>query len=348
MGCRRQNIFKRVATDMREYLPERAEHGGRVRWHRSREMRDEILDFSANMNPYPPDIHWTPDLSALKDYPDDRYEVLKEVIAGTFGRDAAEVTVGNGSVELIRAFCCAMLRPGDAACIEMPTFAEYGVAVRLAGGRCVTGDDSATVRFLCNPNNPTGTLFSRAEVFRVLDAVAGRGGYLFLDEAFIELADPRQSLVDLPHENLFVLRSLTKSFAVPGIRFGYGFGSPELIDRIERVRLPWTVNTFAESFAIEAFRHYDRLEESRKRIAEERAWLSGRLEDLGLVCVPPSANYILVGIPLESGVLSERLLSRGILVRDCRSFGLPRHIRVAVRTREENRQLIEALEACLH
>ncbi|MDI6867143.1 MAG: histidinol-phosphate transaminase [Methanoculleus sp.] len=333
---------------MREYLPERAEHGGRVRWHRSRETTENVVDFSANMNPYPPDIPWTPDLSALKDYPDDRYEELKEVISRTFGRDAAEVTVGNGSVELIRAFCYAVLGPGDAACIETPTFAEYEVAVRLAGGRCVRGDEGATVRFLCNPNNPTGALLSRMEVCRALDTVARHGGYLFLDEAFIELADPRQSLVDLPHENLFVLRSLTKSFAVPGIRFGYGFGNPELIDRIERVRLPWTVNTFAESFAIEAFCHYDLLEESRKRIGEERAWLSRRLEELGLVCAPPSANYILVEIPMESGMLSERLLSRGILVRDCQSFGLPHHIRVAVRTREENRQLIEALEACLH
>ncbi|PKL55084.1 MAG: L-threonine-O-3-phosphate decarboxylase [Methanomicrobiales archaeon HGW-Methanomicrobiales-6] len=331
---------------MRDNLPERAEHGGRVRWHRTRE-KGELLDFSANVNPYPPAIPWCPDPSALKDYPDDRYEALKETIGRTFGRDAAEVAVGNGSVELIRAFCYTLLGPGDTACIAAPTFAEYEMAVRLAGARCTADESGAAVRFLCNPNNPTGKLHSRPEILRLLGEAAGQGAYLFLDEAFIELSDPAQSVADVSDENLFVLRSLTKSFAVPGIRFGYAFGTPELIEKVETVRLPWTVNTFAESFAIEAFRHYDLLEESRQRIARERTWLCSRLDGLGLDYAPPSANYILIAVPMEAEVLVERLLSRGVLVRDCRSFGLPRHIRVAVRTWEENRQLIEALEACL-
>ncbi|WP_243668402.1 aminotransferase class I/II-fold pyridoxal phosphate-dependent enzyme [Methanoculleus chikugoensis] len=177
---------------------------------------------------------------------------LKEEIGRTFGRDAAEVAVGNGSVELIRAFCSAVLGTGDAAYVESPTFAEYGVSVRLAGARCTADENGAAVRFLCNPNNPpTGKLLTRVEVLRLLEGVAGRGACLFLDEAFIELSDPAQSVVDVSHENLFLLRSLTKSFAVPGIRFGYAFGAPELIERVETVRLPWTVNAFAESFAIE-------------------------------------------------------------------------------------------------
>lgn len=331
---------------MRDNLPKRAEHGGRVRWHRTREQ-GELLDFSANVNPYPPEFPWIPDASALKDYPDDRYETLKEEIGKTLGRDAAEIAVGNGSVELIRAFCSAVLRAGDTARIEPPTFAEYEMAVRLAGARSTADDDGAAVWFVCNPNNPTGKLLTRTEVLRLLDDAAGQGTCLFLDEAFIELSDPAQSVVDVSDENLFLLRSLTKSFAVPGIRFGYAFGAPELIEKVETVRLPWTVNTFAESFAIEAFRHYDLLEESRKRIARERAWLCSHLDALDLGYAPPSANYILIEVPLETEVLVERLLSRGILVRDCRSFGLPRHIRVAVRTHEENRQLIEALEACL-
>ncbi|MDV2482045.1 histidinol-phosphate aminotransferase family protein [Methanoculleus sp. Wushi-C6] len=331
---------------MRDNLPERMEHGGRVRWHRTREQ-GRLLDFSANVNPYPPEIPWNPDPSALYDYPDDRYEALKEEIGRAFGRGTDEIAVGNGSVELIRAFCSAVLGRGDAACIVPPTFAEYEMAVRLAGARCTPKEAGAAVRFLCNPNNPTGRLCSREEVLRLLSGTAARGSYLFLDEAFIELADPRQSVVDVRHENLFLLRSLTKSFAVPGIRFGYAFGTPELIARVETVRLPWTVNTFAEAFAIEAFRHYDLLRASRERIAREREWLSAGLESLCLTYEPPSANYILIEIPLPAELLVERLLSRGILVRDCRSFGLPCHIRVAVRTREENRQLIEALEACL-
>ena len=92
------------------------------------------------------------------------------------------------------------------------------------------------------------------------------GGCSFVDEAFIELADPRESLVDVREQPLFVLRSLTKSFAVPGIRFGYGFGDPDLIAKIETARPPWSVNAYAESFALEAFLHLDELETARAYI----------------------------------------------------------------------------------
>lgn len=331
---------------MRKNLPIRVEHGGQIRWHHTR-GRTELLDFSANINPYPPDIHWTPDLSMLKDYPDDRYETLKEEIGRVFGRDASEITVGNGSVELIRAFCTAILKKGDTVCITPPTFAEYEMAALLAGARCSTNSKGATVQFLCNPNNPTGKLHSKTDLISLLEETAKRGTYMFIDEAFIELSDPRQSLADVSAENLFLLRSLTKSFAVPGIRFGYGFGTPELIERVETVRLPWTVNAFAEAFAIEAFRNYDALRDSREAIARERGWLCECLSALGLVYDPPSANYILIEVPIEAELLVDKLLQHDILVRNCRSFGLPHHIRVAVRTHAENRQLIEALETCL-
>ncbi len=337
----------RGAANVRGDLPGRTEHGGTVRWHRTR-GRGELIDFSANLNPYPPDVPWEPDPSILAEYPDDRYEVLKEVIGRTFHRDTAEITVGNGSIELIRAFSLAVLERGDRVMVDRPTFGEYELAARLAGASCTTDESRAAVRFLCNPNNPTGTLLSRSDVCGLLDRASAHGTYLFLDEAFIELADPRQSLVDVRNEHLFLLRSLTKSFAVPGIRFGYGFGDPDLIARVETVRLPWTVNACAESFAIAAFSRYGELERSRDRIARERAWLCEQLTRLGLPYDPPSANYILISLPLEGATMKERLLNHNILVRDCRSFGLKNHIRVAVRTREDNRELVEALQACLH
>ncbi len=187
----------------------------------------------------------------------------------------------------------------------------------------------------------------RGAVTTLLEQTASNGACLFLDEAFIELSDPDQSLVDLRHDDLFLLRSLTKCFAVPGIRFGYGFGEPELIERIETARLPWTVNAFAEAYAIEAFAHYHELKRSREQIAGERRWLCERLGEMNLPYGEPSANYILIALPIAAPVMTEQLLHRGILVRDCSSFGLPKHIRIAVRTHAENLQIIEALEACL-
>jgi threonine-phosphate decarboxylase len=107
------------------------------------------------------------------------------------------------------------------------------------------------------------------------------------------------------------------------------------------------VNAFAEEFALLAFRNYRRLEDSRKRIAVERGWVEVKIRDLGLAPLPSSANFLLIPLGKPASALAARLLEKGILVRDCASFGLPDSIRVAIRTREENERLIEALSACL-
>ena len=143
---------------MRENLPERMEHGGRVRWHCMREG-GELIDFSANINPYPPIIPWTPDPSALKDYPDDRYEALKEVIGSTFGRDAAEITVGNGSVELIRAFCSAVLGEGETAAATTATACRRDVP---PGG--TPGTATASYRSRTYLHGPSASLLIAARV----------------------------------------------------------------------------------------------------------------------------------------------------------------------------------------
>ena len=331
---------------MKREIPVRAVHGGTLLWHRRRSGRP-LLDFSANLNPFPPEIRWKPDPSALSSYPDDRYEVLREVIGRTFHRRPEEIAVGNGSMEIIRVFCQAALSEGDNFSIDHPTFGEYELSARLAGALPVEEPARARVRFICNPNNPTGALLPGDELRSVLREVRARSGLLFLDEAFIELSDPGQSLVDEHDPALFLLRSLTKAFAVPGLRFGYGFGNPDLIARMEVTRPPWAVNTFAEEFAILALRNYHLLEESRRRIRVEREWLEEKLRDLGLQALPSSANFLLVNLEEPASNLAARLLVKGILVRDCDSFGLPESIRIAVRRREENEELTEALAACL-
>jgi len=330
---------------MKREIPGRVVHGGTLLWHRRHSGRP-ILDFSANLNPFPPEIPWDPDPSLLTAYPDDRYEALKEVIGRTFHRAPDEIAVGNGSMEIIRVFCQAALSPGDRFHVRPPTFGEYELSARLAGGTPAGYPAGARVRFLCNPNNPTGVLLPADGARGMLREARAGSGILFLDEAFIELSDPAQSLVHETDPALFLLRSLTKAFAVPGLRFGYGFGDTNLIARMEILRPPWSVNAFAEEFALLAFRNYGRLGESRRRIAEERAWLGGRLRDLGLEPLPSSANFLLVNLREPASGLAARLLEKGILVRDCASFGLPASIRVAVRNREENERLVEALSAC--
>jgi len=325
---------------------EKVIHGGCVIRAR-KQTGAPVLDFSASINPFPPQISFSLSPEDLLHYPDDSYSDLKETIARRFGVSTDEITLGNGSIEILRTFCHAYLSPGDRVAIPTPTFGEYEFSSRLAGALPGTGRD-VKVRFLCNPNNPTGHLLPRDEVFSLLDDHASPGSILFLDEAFMEISDdPAQSLAGTIHPSLFVLRSLTKSFSVPGVRFGYGIGHADIIARLETCRPPWNVSTPAEKVALEAFAHYDDLAISREKIAKEREWLCSALRDLPLRVEPSRTNFLLIHTGKDVGDLCADLLRKGVLVRDCHSFGLPEAIRVAVRTHEENVVLVEALAACM-
>jgi len=333
-----------LAADL---FPERVVHGGIGKWLQEKNHRN-VRDFSASVNPYPPAFTWDCDPEALTRYPDNGFHTLKNAIAHTYHRKPEEICVGNGSIELIRVFCSVLLR-GRKYFFEPPTFGEYDLSARLAGARPASHPAESDVIFVCNPNNPTGVLRSRQELDELLASTAAHGGTLFCDEAFIDLADPGQSMSDVRDPGLFVLHSLTKSFSVPGLRFGFGFGfgDPDLIEKIEITRPPWSVNAYAEAFALEALKHRDELAGSRQLIEKERARLELGIAALGLIPRPSSVNYILIECGRNVANLCGRLESSGILVRDCTSFGLPTHIRIAVRTREENRVLMEALAACL-
>ena len=327
-------------------FPKPVIHGGTGKRERENTGKN-LLDFSASLNPLPPEFAWICAPAELASYPDNEYHRLKECIARAFHRATDEVCVGNGSIELIRVFCSVVL-PKKTYHAGMPTFGEYDLSARLAGAAPATCMDTADVTFACNPNNPTGDLYTRNDMLARARTTAVHHGILFADEAFIELADPGQSVVQDAGESLFVLRSLTKSFAVPGIRFGYGFGDPDLVARIETARPPWSINAYAEAFALTAFAHLDKLEKSRAYIGKEREFLQKKIQDLGLQFHPSQVNYILVDCARDAGPLCADLEKLGILVRDCSSFGLPKSIRVAVRTHEENAQLLEALAACVH
>ncbi len=326
--------------------PKKEVHGGKVK-RCNEKTGDSWLDFSASINPFPPVTSWDFSSIDLSDYPDDGYERLKEVLGRQFRRHTDEIAVGNGSIELIRAFCLATIEKGGRYFIEPPTFGEYAYSAHILGGIPAEFPEDAAIRFICHPNNPTGRLCPRSRIDAGLNICEQKGTMLLVDEAFVELADPKASLVEYRHDRLFLVRSLTKSFSVPGVRFGYGFGSAEFIAQIEAVRPPWSVNVFAEALAIEAMHHYRDLERSRDYIRIERKALSEALTGLNLEVEPSDANYLLVHMPVPANLLCERLYPHRILVRDCSSFGLPSSIRVAVRTGDDNRQLIEAISQCL-
>lgn len=331
-------------------FPQRVIHGGTGKRQREKN-KENVLDFSASVNPFPPQVDWHCDPQDLSGYPDDTYSGLKERIGEVFCRDPREICVGNGSIEIIRVFCAVTLGRTTGPhhfFIEPPTFGEYDLSARLTGAKRTPDQKIADVLFVCNPNNPTGTLLPRAELLKTLETVKNDRGILFCDEAFISLADPKESLVDVRDPHLFVLHSLTKSFAVPGLRIGFGFGDTDLVEKIETARSPWCVNSYAEAFAMEALLHMGELADSRKAITRERNLLISAISDLDLTCYPSSVNFLLVDCGWDVTSLCSALAHKNILVRNCTSFGLPTCIRIAVRTPDENSQLLEALRSCVH
>ncbi len=325
----------------------KAVHGGRGAAEGLHKGK-EILDFSASLNPFPPQLNQNVSLDSIREYPDDQYASLKEIIARHHGRNPEEISVGNGSVEVIRTLCHTILKHGSIVEIPPHTFSEYALSARLAGAE-VSGKTGAQIdlAFICNPDNPSGILTGRDRVLQRLSDVKTRGGILCVDEAFIDLSDPKQSVSDVQDPNLFILCSLTKSFSMAGVRFGYGIGDPGLIAAMEVMRPPWTVNAFAESMAVQAFKKFQELEQSRKYIESERNRICKEVTKLGLTPSKASANYVLLETGEDGSKLTEAMSILGILVRDCTSFGLPSCIRVAIRERKENDRLLEALTLCL-
>jgi threonine-phosphate decarboxylase len=343
-------------------------HGGKARELEQR-LGAMPLDFSANINPLgspPLEKVIQEEMKRIGHYPDNSYAELKAAAAKFVGAAPENIVPGNGSSELIRLFAETVLEDGDLALVPHPTFGEYenqcllmGARVRkvpLAEGRPALRESDlqkAKALFICNPNNPTGDLLGKEEVLSLARQCEREETFLLLDEAFIELSSPEESLAaSAPEmEFLFVMRSLTKSFGVPGLRLGFGVTNPALARIMNLARIPWSVGSLASAAGAFLLGQEEHLEMSRRLIRKELIWLSESLRDLGLDPQKSHVNFILVEISSSgqsSDQLAARLASQGVLVRDCQSFGLGKgYLRVAVRGREENQILVQALERAL-
>ena len=326
-----------------------------------------ILDFSSSISPIGPppsvkarlkkrlDTYWT--------YPDPDSKKLREALQQYTGVAASQIVAGNGATEIIYNFCQAFVS-GTAVLIPVPTFGEYEAASRLHGGKVaffktmnLNHDLAEFTRsipargcvFLCNPNNPTGALVTAKNMKQIIRAAEKKSALVFVDECFIELAtEPDASVSKLVArcKNLLVLRSLTKSFGLAGMRVGYALGSPSIIDTLNRIKIPWNVSGPAQEAARAALAGKSYIGRARRMIRGERAFLQEQISGIeGFACVDTDANFILVRTRLRSATVQRRLLKSGILVRDCSSFrGLAGNfVRIAIRTRGENKKLIRAM-----
>ena len=330
---------------------------------------EEVLDFSSNINPLGTSerVRQAAVAADLAAYPDRDSLLLREALAGRLQVDVGQLMIGNGSTELIHLLARARLRPGGRCLIFAPTFGEYEAAATLAGAQIhrLHATESQSFRwsmeavmdtinevrpelvFLCNPNNPTGVYLRQDDVTRILDAI-GQDGLLLLDEAYAPLADRRRDpgslpLTMFPSDNLAILRSMTKDHAIAGVRLGYLLATPALIEAVRSLQHAWSVNAVAQAAGLAALNDGEHLAEARDVIAASKEFIYEQLGSMSIAFTPSSANFLLVNVGDAVQVRME-LLRRGIAVRDCTSFGLPQHIRIAVRQREECERLIRELQ----
>ena len=329
---------------------------------------DDILDFSVSTNPFgpPPEVREALLGTPLDRYPDTEALSLRRKLSERLGVDEEEIIVGNGSVEILRLFSLAFLREGVKVLILEPTFGEYEVAAKVMGSRVFklfSGEEKEFrheipgvaslieregihVLFICNPNNPTGQYFEPEEIERLLKALGD--GILVVDEAYISFVEgARSSIKLLRRGNLLILRSLTKDYSLAGLRLGYGIAPRDMIKALRKVKPPWNVNAIALRAGEIAIKNEKFLKESMRKVRESSLLLREGFRKLGLKVVPSRAHFFMVRVG-NARRFRERLLRKGMQVRDCSSFGVPSYIRVAPRTIPEGKRLLKAVEEALN
>lgn len=324
---------------------------------------EEVIDFSVCLNPFPPpEIKKALNTVTITRYPDSEATEFRHCLAGKLGISPDNILAGSGTTELIRLIALTYFSSGDSVLIPQPTFGEYEVACRIAGANPVQpwlqaandftpeiAEMVSLIRqcqpraiFLCNPNNPTGKYLPRREMEAVLEVTGD--GLLVIDEAYINFVDGAESAIDLVNRgNAVILRSMTKDFALAGLRLGYAVAGEDIIQNLRRVRPPWNVNAVAQKAGVVALNNADYLEKSRLKIKKAREFLVSEFERLGLEPLPTDTHFFLVRVG-NAGAFHHALLQNRILIRDGTSFGLPGHVRISPRTLPECRKLIAVID----
>ncbi|HXG84203.1 MAG TPA: threonine-phosphate decarboxylase CobD [Pyrinomonadaceae bacterium] len=340
---------------------------------------EELLDFSANINPLGPPTgvlrRLTRDAAnaeLLMRYPEAELKTLRRALSVHAGVEENQIIIGGGAAALIETVTRAVCRKKDKprCLLPVPAFSEYERALLAADFQIVPfalekeenfslaerkfveiiADEKPDLCIVTNPHNPTGALIKRQVLKRIARAAEKTGTILLLDEAFIDYA-PEESLTrDAERfKNLVVLRSLTKFYGIPALRVGYAVSSTGLIKIFANQLSSWSVTTLAANAAEEAVKDFRYAEETLEINRLERKFLSGSLKRIGFRVFPSAANFLFLELPAptDAARLRANLIKQNrIIIRDCSTYaGLEagKFVRVAVRSRQDNELLVKAI-----
>ncbi|MEI6856479.1 threonine-phosphate decarboxylase CobD [Psychrilyobacter sp.] len=347
-------------------------HGGNI-YKLKREKGIEVLDYSANINPLGLSDRLKEavieNLSILEKYPDPDYLEMKKIIADYNGIGIDNIVVGNGATEIMFLYA-KCLKPRKVLIIS-PTFAEYERALKSTDCDVEyfqlredeefilniprlkeTLDETYDLLVVCNPNNPTGKFIKKDTLDDLAKFCLTKDTKILLDEAFIEFVEGNlsESILEYRNENVFIVRALTKFFAIPGLRLGYGITfDSELKEKIESSREPWSVNAIAELATKVLLEDSEYIEKSENWIRKEKEYMYRELCNIeGIKPYKTESNFILVKLinGMEVEEFREKMISLGVLVRNASNFNYldNSYFRLAIKDRENNRKVLRCVE----
>jgi len=349
-------------------------HGG-LAW-----KLNDVEDFSHNLNPFgPPECLARLVSDAVSDvyhYPDDSSSELKEVLAKHFNVNTENVMIGAGSSDIIRMFPNTFLSKGDKALIMRPSFAEYAHQCKVAGASVkellLTEDNDLRIDtdkllenaggvkavYICNPNNPTGRTEKKEKILKIVKECEDRDILVFLDETLLELVPSHKEVSCVEEvkrfENLTVIGSLTKSFAIPGIRIGFGFSSEDAVKAMDKVRMTWNVGCIEQYVASSLIRdHMDHVGKAADMMYNEAKYMHRELNEVGFEVKMTDSFFFFNSLKSTGMSVPEfkyKMLSEKIMIRDCSSFGqeFKDHIRFCVKDRRRNDIFIDAVRKTMN
>ena len=297
-------------------------------------------------------------------YPDGNSTELRNALSKKLGVDPGQLLFGSGTDQVLEIIAQTYINPGDNSIMGYPSFPRYETVIKVMDGEAIevplTGDhridldaflekinDRTKIIWLCNPNNPTGTIVTEEEQRAFIKKVP-KDVLIILDEAYYEYAvggDYPNSIKLLNEfDNLLILRTFSKAYGLAGLRVGYAISNKDIIGYINRVRGPFNTSAAAQVAAIAALNDQDFIENSIKSNKEGKEYLYSIFEEMGLEYIPTYANFMMVKINIPSDQVFKALLKKGVIIRSGDIFGMDDWIRVTVGTMEENKIFIQALK----
>lgn len=300
-------------------------------------------------------------------YPDGNCTDLKAALSNKLGVDQDQLLFGTGTDQILELIAQTYMNPGDNSLMGYPSFTRYETVTKIMDGEAIEIpltknhrldldatlemiNNNTKIIWLCNPNNPTGTIITEKEQREFIEQVP-KSVLIVLDEAYYEYAkgDLYPNSIQLLNEfdNLVILRTFSKAYGLAGLRIGYAISNPKIISFINRVRGPFNTNAAAQLAAIAALEDQDFIKNSISINNKGKVYLYSAFEEMGLEYIPTYANFLMVKINKPSAQVFSQLLKRGVIIRSGDIFGMDDWIRVTIGTQQENEIFIQALKGVL-